>query len=314
MKVLYCASIIAALTLASCSGGGGASSPVPAPAPPAAPSVTHGSLVTLDANGNVNVYAPGATSSTQTFNVGSTAKALCIGRDDHIDVLQPSPTSYTLVAYAAASNGPSLQISSLTSTLAESGLDCAMDSAGNRFVVGSLGASSNIDAFGPSAAGTVPPQGQVDAGSKFTNVTVDGNNSIYAVCRTCGYMLIYNQWGGTSAPARSEVLAFTQSIDIDASGQMYLSDGTAPSVTVLAPGSGDASHPLRVLSGPLTQLNPPGVSSSRLVARADNSGKIYVANLSTNVVQIFAPSATGNVAPMQTITLAANTVDIRVAP
>ncbi|GAC1388583.1 MAG: hypothetical protein NVSMB31_02770 [Vulcanimicrobiaceae bacterium] len=320
MKFVSHLSIITTLALAACSGGG-ASSPVPAPLPPAIPSVTQGSLVTLDANGNVNVYAPGSSTSSQTFNVGTFASTFCIDRTGKIVVVHPADgfRTYGLDTYAATANGAATPIASVTNTFGVSnhrGLECAVDSIGNRYVASAEDSSINnyVEVFAPSLSGVSPPSGKVQSTSVISRIAVDASDNLYLGAGFASpggdHIEVYPRWSGSPPVMTRSITHNFVSLAVDAGGLLYLTDQSTPSVTALM-ATGAGSTVLRTIAGPLTMIGP---ATGYVMARADNAGNIYVANQSTNIISVFDPSANGNVAPARTVTLPANTQYLQIAP
>jgi hypothetical protein len=86
------------------------------------------------------------------------------------------------------------------------------------------------------------------------------------------------------------------SVAVDASRNVYVSDGMTSTISEFAAGATGNVAPIRTIAGSKTGLNGGGA-----LAVSKASGEIFVLNGSTNAVLGFAATASGNVAPIQTI-------------
>ncbi|MGZ3546945.1 MAG: hypothetical protein ACXWNZ_01295 [Vulcanimicrobiaceae bacterium] len=93
-------------------------------------------------------------------------------------------------------------------------------------------------------------------------------------------------------------------LSLDANGNIYVADPDSgnPSIYVFAPGATSAAAATRHINGSSTQLVFP------TDVKVDAAGNIYVADSAANKILIFAPNATGNVAPATSIPFAAGTL------
>jgi hypothetical protein len=69
-------------------------------------------------------------------------------------------------------------------------------------------------------------------------------------------------------------------------------------IRVFRQGASGNVHPVRVISGPLTQIGPPGQLNNKIAVASD--GRLFVAE-ANNKILVFSPGARGNVSPAQII-------------
>ena len=102
----------------------------------------------------------------------------------------------------------------------------------------------------------------------------------------------------TIAGAATGLIAPT-GIALDGSNNIYVvdPDNGAPSIRIFASGSNGNVAPMRVITGSLTLLSNP------VDIKVDSGGTVYVVDSGANKLLIFAPTASGNVAPSVAITL-----------
>jgi sugar lactone lactonase YvrE len=109
---------------------------------------------------------------------------------------------------------------------------------------------------------------------------------------------------GNVAPINTLTLPTTGyliGIFIDASQNVWVTDADNGIIYEYPSGATSATSPTRTISGATTGLSEPnGIY-------VDKAGYIYVANYTSATVEVFAPSANGNVAPVQTIPANATT-------
>ncbi|HEV2261734.1 MAG TPA: NHL repeat-containing protein [Candidatus Rubrimentiphilum sp.] len=79
-------------------------------------------------------------------------------------------------------------------------------------------------------------------------------------------------------------------------------DNGNPSIRIFAAGSNGNVAPTRVIAGPATLLSNP------VDVKLDSAGNIYVTDAGANKLLIFAPNASGNVAPNVAVTLPSGSV------
>jgi hypothetical protein len=89
-------------------------------------------------------------------------------------------------------------------------------------------------------------------------------------------------------------------VAVDASLNVYVFDTTTATISEFAAGAHGNVAPIRTISGSNTGLSGGnGFSFGLAVSKA--SGKIFVSNPGSNAILGFAATASGNVAPIQTI-------------
>jgi hypothetical protein len=198
------------------------------------------------------------------------------------------------------------------------GIDAlAVDSSGNLYVSGILAApnlGSGVAVFSSGANGDAVPV-RVIGGSATTIVglgavpiAVDSADNIYiSTADPLGpdSILIFNSGASGNVPPTSTIggpattINAIQGLALDSAGNIYVSN--VPSdpnglqeILVFGAGSTGSVAPIRTISGSATTIA--GVGNLAL----DSAGNIYVLD-GVNLLK-FAPTATGNAAPVATIT------------
>jgi hypothetical protein len=179
----------------------------------------------------------------------------------------------------------------------------AFDSKGQLFVSD----GSAVEVFAPGANGCVKPKRTIsDAGG----LAIDSNNLLYvANAKTAtidifpaGSSTMQAQIGGSNtglgAPGTSALPPDT--VAVDASRNVYVFDIKTATLSEFAAGAHGNVAPIRTISGSNTGLSG-GNGFSFGLAVSQASGKIFVSNPGTNAILGFAATASGNVAPIQTI-------------
>ncbi|MGA9943689.1 MAG: hypothetical protein WBE79_13410 [Candidatus Cybelea sp.] len=177
----------------------------------------------------------------------------------------------------------------------------AFDSRGHLFVSAALPDGGRaVEVFAPGANGCVKPKRTIsDAGG----LAIDSNNLLYvADSKTAtidifpaGSSTMQAQIGGSNTG-----LVAPSTVAVDASLNVYVFDTTTASISEFAAGAHGNVAPIRTISGSNTGLSGGnGFSFGLAVSKA--SAEIFVSNPGTNAILGFAASATGNIAPIQTI-------------
>lgn len=170
-----------------------------------------------------------------------------------------------ITVYSSTANGmamPARVIAGALTGLAAP-VSIAVDSAGNIYVAENSipPALPSILVFSPTASGNVAPSRTITNVNAVTEVAVDANGNLYAIVNT------------TTMPSSGSIVEY-------------------------ASGASGAAVPIRTIAGTATGLSAPyGLC-------IDGAGNIFVANPTTSGTSIsysldeFAPTATGNVAPV----------------
>ncbi len=183
----------------------------------------------------------------------------------------------------------------------------AFDSKGQLFVSAFLPeGGSAVEVFAPGANGGVKAKRTI---SDEGGLAIDSNNVLYvANAKTAtidifpaGSSTMQAQIGGSNTGLGAPGSALPpDTVAIDASHNVYVFDATTATISEFAAGAHGNVAPIRTISGSNTGLSGGnGFSFGLAVSKA--SGKIYVSNPGTNAILGFAATASGNVAPIQTI-------------
>ncbi len=177
----------------------------------------------------------------------------------------------------------------------------AFDSSGQLFVSASLPKGGRaIDVFAPEANNSAKPTRAIfDEGG----LAVDSNNRLYVANSTTATIDIFSpassamqaQIGGSNTG-----LVAPRTVAVDASRNVYVFDATTSTISEFAAGATGNVAPIRTISGSNTGLDG-GNGSSFGLAISKTSADIFVSNPVSNAILVFAATASGNVAPIQTI-------------
>lgn len=184
----------------------------------------------------------------------------------------------------------------------------AFDRKGQLFVSAFLPDGGRaVEVFAPGANGCVKPKRTIsDAGG----LAIDSNNLLYvANSKTAtidifpaGSSTMQAQIGGSNTglggPGTSALPLDT--VAVDASRNVYVFDAKTATISEFAAGAAGNVAPIRTISGSNTGLSGGnGFSFGLAVSKA--SGEIFVSNPGSNAILGFAATASGNVAPIQSI-------------
>jgi sugar lactone lactonase YvrE len=218
---------------------------------------------------SIDVFAPGTNGNVaplRTISGSNTGLGPSFGPDDvkvdpSGDVWAATFDSNSIVEFAPGASGNATPICTISGS--NTGLSTPDD-----FSIGSDGTvyvanfgTSSVVVFAPGACGNVTPE-----------ITLSGSNT-----------------------GLSGVL---DGIGVDATGTIYVADTGTNTIDVFAPGANGNVAPERTISGAATGLGGP----DDVVVGFD--GKLYVSNgfgSGTNSVTVYAPGASGNVAPIQQV-------------
>jgi len=233
-----------------------------------------------------------------------------------------------LSEYAYPANGSPVPLRTITDTLATSSehQGIGKDGAGFIYAAYSFSSPSSINVFSPNASDSIPgsttPVRIIDNVGAVGNLVAEG---LWVTADGTIYVVL-NNFAGTSridiyapgattgsvpqASISSPALNDGVGIWLDFSGNIWVANGGTgngtPSILEFPAGSTGSVQPIININGSATTLGAP-----RNLA-VDALGYIYVADSTssssgTGIVKVFAPSANGNVVPVQTINLPAST-------
>jgi hypothetical protein len=174
----------------------------------------------------------------------------------------------------------------------------AFDSSGRIYVSADSGGIERVDVFPSGQNNCKKPQRTISDGGELA---IDSNNLLYVANSKTATIDIFPAGSGTMQAqigGSNTGLVTPGSVAVDASRNVYVFDSTTATISEFAAGATGNVAPIRTIAGSKTGLNGGGA-----LAVSKASGEIFVLNLSngTDAVLGFAASASGNVAPIQTI-------------
>jgi hypothetical protein len=239
--------------------------------------------------------------------------------------LSLSGTHGPVVAFAVRANGnsaPAISIGGDATGLSGCQTGIAVDAAGDVYVADITNSNAapggHVAVFAPGRHGNVAPARTIAGPAAHLHspggVTVDALGDLY-VADSCqgfacsGDVAIFAPGArGNVAPARTIAgsntsIATPQGVALDTGGNIYVANNASNSITEYAPHATGNASPIRTIAGPKTLLDEPtGIA-------LDARGYLYVGTgdgaqpPGTHLpVLIFGPAATGNEAPVSTIT------------
>jgi len=176
----------------------------------------------------------------------------------------------------------------------------AFDSTGHLYVSAFLAPTNAIEVFKAGATGCVKPRRTI---SDEGGLAIDSNNLLYvANSKTAtidifpaGSSTMQAQIGGSNTG-----LVAPGTVAVDASLDVYVFDTKTATISEFAAGAHGNVAPVRTISGSNTGLSG-GNGFSFGLAVSKVSGEVFVSNPGSNAILGFAATASGNVAPIQTI-------------
>ena len=253
----------------------------------------------------------------------------------HVYVIQNPSTfgtgSGTVLQFPAASTGSVSATATITAPTNTSFEYLAVDGTGNLYVSSESIASGDIREYTVGSTGSATPVRSLPAGTTTMIGAVQGLAASAAgeifVSEDSGAVLAFGATAnGSEAPSRSilgadetggglSTLVSANNVAADSSDNLYIANEGAPGlmpIVVFGPTATGNVAPLRSIGGVSTTIE--GVSG----LTTDSVGNLYVASTASMVSQssasysgtilVFAPGASGNVAPIRTITGASTTL------
>jgi hypothetical protein len=220
--------------------------------------------------------------------------------------------SSIITVYAPTADGDAAPIRSIGggSTGLAVPASLAIDSAGNLYALntGGIPANRSITVYSPGASGNVAPirtlTGIQVGDGNLNGIAIDNFDNLYLSEDLPEIISVYPPGAnGSVAPIRtisggSSGLHVPTKMAFDTFNNLYVSDGN--DVLVFDPGASGGAAPIRTISGPST-----GISDDFDLA-VDAAGLVYVGNFPPNFsagsVTVYAAGASGDAAPIRTIT------------
>jgi streptogramin lyase len=177
----------------------------------------------------------------------------------------------------------------------------AFDSKGHVYVSAFLPEGGRaIDVFAPGANNCAKPKRTI---SDEGGLAIDGNNHLYVANSSTATIDIFPSGSGTMEAqigGSNTGLVAPGTVAIDASRNVYVFDNTTATISEFAAGATGNVVPIRTIAGSNTGLTI-GDGFNCALAVSKNTGNIFVSNPTSNAILVFAATASGNVAPIQTI-------------
>lgn len=173
---------------------------------------------------------------------------------------------------------------------------------GNAAGVGAM--NSVVTVYAATASGSAPPIRTIGLASPAAGIAIDPAGEL-VVGNPPAVEVFAPDADGNAVPLRTIAGASTglgslASLSTGPDGRLYVADDSypAPSVAVFAANANGNAAPVARIQGPLTRL---GIAVG---VAADDAGTVYVANstaYNAAEIDVFAPNASGNVAPVRVI-------------
>ncbi|HEV3195835.1 MAG TPA: hypothetical protein VGZ06_06820 [Candidatus Cybelea sp.] len=177
----------------------------------------------------------------------------------------------------------------------------AFDSKGQLFVSAFLPEGGRaVEVFAPGANGCVKPKRTI---SDEGGLAIDSNNLLYVANSKTATIDLFPAGSSTRQAqigGSNTGLVAPGTVALDASRDVYVFDTKTATISEFAAGAHGNVAPIRTISGSKTGLGG-GNGFTFGLAVSKTSGEIFVSNPGTNAILGFAATASGNVAPIQTI-------------
>ncbi len=247
---------------------------------------------------------------------GSSPSSPVSNHATNIDVVQNgTATGNSVLELPASGQGSVTPTNSVTMPSQTSYQAVAVDTSGNLYVSATEVTAPpflyEILVYAPAATGSATPTRTITGlATQATSIAVDATGALYTLTGSSTQsgttISVYAPGAtGNATPVRQISGSLTQldsasAIAVDAAQNIYVANSAANDVLVFNSTATGNVAPTSVLSGTSTQIgNPTGIA-------VDSAGDIYVTSFNTpsnsSLLLEFAPGATGNVAPIKTLT------------
>ncbi len=300
-RTLVAPLILAALTtLAACNSGKAANVPTV--------SGTRASTIVVSSIGSQNLASFPATATgsvAPTYDVSGGSTGIDAVYNIFVDTanstlwasdaLDGAVTEYPLTANGDQT--PTLTLGPGGSTTLDNPAGIVVKSDGT--IVVADNARGTVDVFAPGASGTaVAPEQQITGLSDPEGLVLDSSGDIWVATFGGVFEFAPSASGAASPMASITSVAYPAGLAIDAHGNIWVSgctdDASTAYIDEFPRGSNGAATPTRTIVGANTNQYCP------YSLAVDGAGYVYEVDRYTSV-NVFAPGASGDVAPVQTI-------------
>ncbi|MBV8068212.1 MAG: NHL repeat-containing protein [Candidatus Eremiobacteraeota bacterium] len=231
----------------------------------------------------------------------------CAGLDTVGSAAEPTPAT-SVTVYATGAIGDAAPIRTILGP--RTGLRfpsaIAVDARGKQYVANRAG--NSVTVYSSNARGDAAPLRTI-VGSRTglnlpTGLAVDAQGDVYVANRSGNMITVYAPTAnGNAKPIRTVEGSMTDlneptSIAVDAEQTIYVTNLANHSVTLFARGASGNVAPVRVIRGKRARL------TAAFAITVDRAGAIYVVNSDEKDISgviVFAPRASGDVAPIRVI-------------
>lgn len=275
---------------------------------------------------SITVYAPGASGNVAPLRTirGAltgliTPYSVALDAAGNLYVTNGNGSSITVYPPGANGKVPPLRTIGGPLTGLRNPVGVALDAAGTLYVANNDGNTSSITVYAPAANGNVAPlriiSGPLTGLNSAQGVTLDTAGNLYvtngSTHRGGPHSVIVYAPGasGNVAPLRTisgplTGLNSVQGVALDVAGNIYVANSTTFDITVHTRGASGNVAPIRTIRGANTGLSAPPREPDPIGpvgVALDATGTLYTANWGANSINVYAPGATGNVAPLRII-------------
>lgn len=231
-------------------------------------------------------------------------------------VTNGNPSIITVYAPGARGNVAPIRTIRGALTGLNNPIGLALDATGALYVANNDGNVSSITVYAPGASGNVAPlrtiMGPLTGLTSVHGVALDAGRKLYVTNGDThrggphSIMVFAPGATGNVKPLRTIMgdltrLSSPDGVALDVTGTLYVANFPAHSVTVYAPGATGNVSPLKTLRVQQPVLLDLETAGNPVGLALDATGTLYVANLAAHSITVYAPGATGNMAPLRTI-------------